>query len=87
MTRLPLILALPLFAAGCVGITLPGTEPEPPAPPPPEVLSALPSGTAPSVAFQNTDGCWLFSIEAKDPPSGFYVTDDAGQPICTPAPE
>ncbi|NDU99724.1 hypothetical protein [Pseudoroseicyclus tamaricis] len=89
------LLLLPLLAAACGTVEtgavdlsfIPGIEPptpEPPPPPPPQVVAALPAGTPDSVAFQNTDGCWLFSIEDKDPPSGFYVTDDAGQPICTP---
>ncbi|MGZ9812139.1 hypothetical protein ACXN5S_16880 [Pseudoroseicyclus sp. H15] len=83
-------LLLPLALAACASIdlsALPGIEPatpEPPPPPPAEVTAALPAGTPNSVTFQNTDGCWLFSIERKDPPSGFYVRDEAGNPICTP---
>lgn len=49
---------------------------------PPEVASVLPPGTPVSSVFQNTDGCYLFSIERTDPPSGFQVRDANGIPIC-----
>jgi hypothetical protein len=62
-----------------------GNEPEvPPGPPPlpPAVAAVLPPGTPSSLVFQNIDGCYLFSVEVTDPPSGLPVTDAAGNPVC-----
>jgi hypothetical protein len=83
---LPLVL-LPLLAA-CETATIPGFEPPPP--PIPEALPAavaaeLPPGTPPSTVFQDSNGCYLFSIELTDPPSGFPVRDEAGTQICETA--
>lgn len=65
---------------------LPGTEPE--EPPvvtlPPEVAAVMPPGTPPtSVFLDEGTGCYLFSIEVTDPPSGYYVRDTNGNRICT----
>jgi hypothetical protein len=83
---LPLLL-LPL--AACDEATLAslesGTGPEAAAAPPalpPAVAAVLPPGTPASLVFQNVDGCYLFSVEVTDPPSGFPVTDAAGNPVC-----
>lgn len=59
-------------------------EPEPPAPPPvpARVLAALPPGIPESIVLRNTDGCYLYSVEVTDPPSGYPVRDAAGNPIC-----
>lgn len=91
MPRLLPLLLLPLLAACDPSMmpVLPGMEPaEPPPPPtlPPRVAAVLPPGTPVNTVFQNTDGCYLFSIERTDPPSGFPVRDAAGNPICETQP-
>lgn len=89
---LPLLL-LPLIAACDTGLAIPGivipgvtpaAEPVPELPPqlPVAVQAALPPGTPPTSVMQNADGCYLFSIERTEPPSGFPVRDAAGTPIC-----
>lgn len=91
--KLPVIL-LPLALAACDDATLaslniPGiTPPEPEVPVyPPEVIAALPPGAPPSVVIQNGDGCYLMSIEVTDPPSGFPLVDDNGNPVCEDDPD
>ena len=71
----------------------PGMEPPPPPEPPqlpPEVAAVMPPGTPASTVFvEPSTGCYLFSIEVTDPPTGHYVRDAAGNPICegdTPPP-
>ncbi|PYE84806.1 hypothetical protein [Pseudoroseicyclus aestuarii] len=86
LTQVLCLAALPLLA-GCdeMMTTMPGAQPAEPEGPPPlpaAVVAALPEGTPRSVVFQNTDGCWLFSIEETDPPSGYQIRDSAGTPIC-----
>ena len=63
-----------------------GTEPAAPEPLPPQVLAALPAGVPPTVAVRNGDGCYLLSVEVTDPPSGYPLTDAAGNPICDGTP-
>lgn len=87
MPRLLPLLFLPILAAcdPATMATLPGFEPpEPPPPPtlPAPVAAVLPPGTPVSTVFQDNDGCYLFSIELTDPPSGFPVRDDNGVQIC-----
>lgn len=88
MTRLLPLVLLPLLAA-CDAATIPGFEPPPPPPPqtlPAAVAAELPPGTPVSTVFQDNNGCYLFSIEVTDPPSGFPVRDASGTQICdTPA--
>lgn len=87
MPRLLPLVFLPLLAA-CDPALIPGYEPPPPPPPPvlpAAVIAELPSGTPPSTVFQDGNGCYLFSIELTDPPSGFPVRDAAGIQICEPA--
>ncbi|TNC52496.1 hypothetical protein FHG66_02890 [Rubellimicrobium rubrum] len=99
MTRLALLL-LP-FLAACAApgpdsrggddtsggfFGSPEAEAAAPEPLPPQVLAALPAGVPPSVAVRNGDGCYLLSIEVTDPPSGFPLTDAAGNQICDRSP-
>ncbi len=49
---------------------------------PPAVVAALPPGTPPALVFQNTDGCYLFSVEQTVPRSGYPVRNADGAPIC-----
>ncbi len=94
MIRLtPLFLTAMLAGCGAPIVIpfIPGAEvvPEgpPPLPPlPPEVATFLPPGTPPSVVFQDSTGCYLYSIEVTDPPSGFPVRDAAGNQICPGVP-
>jgi len=86
-------LALLAFVAACTDvIVIPGITPEPepvvelPPQLPVAVQSALPPGTPPNTVMQNADGCYLFSIEMTDPPSGFPVLDAGGNPICDAPP-
>jgi hypothetical protein len=60
---------------------LPGTEP-PPAVIPAQVAPFLPPGAPPNVVFQDNAGCYLYSIEVTNPPSGFPVRDAAGRQVC-----
>jgi hypothetical protein len=71
--------AYPVYVPG-----LPGQPAEPPgpAPLPPEVAAFLPPGTSPTVVFQDNNGCYLYSIEVTNPPSGFPLRDGANNPIC-----
>lgn len=87
MIRLtPILLAAAL--AGCVAPPSPeGTPPFPgtPAPPPAvpaQVAPFLPPGAPPSVLIKDNAGCYLYSIEVTDPPSGYPVRDAAGRQIC-----
>ncbi len=61
--------------------TLPGSTPEP-AVVPAQVAPFLPPGASPNVVFQDYAGCYLYSIEVTDPPSGFPVRDAAGRQVC-----
>jgi len=88
----PVLLLLPLiFLAACdtaameaMNVAL-GNETEPPPGPlplPPEVVGVLPPGAAPSLVFTDGNGCYLFSVERTDPPSGYPLRDAAGNQIC-----
>jgi hypothetical protein len=75
--------------AGCTAPVLldgipaqPGTEPPPPPVVPVQVAPFLPPGTPPNVVFQDNAGCYLYSIEVTNPPSGFPVRDAAGRQVC-----
>lgn len=81
MSRYSYLLMLPLVAA-CAVTPPPGSDQDIPPTLPPQVASVLPPGTPVSSVFQNTDGCYLFSIERTDPLSGFQVRDADGNPIC-----
>ncbi|GGL69509.1 hypothetical protein [Wenxinia marina] len=95
MTRF-LPLALVALLAGCAGgiqDTLNGifppeepAEPPPPPPLPPQVVAALPPGAPQTTVIKNADGCYLFTVEATVPPSGYLIRDAAGNPICDGAP-
>jgi hypothetical protein len=85
--RLTPLLFVAALSACTEAIVIPGmpgplVEPEAPAPLPPEVAAFLPPGTSPTVVFQDNNGCYLYSIEVTDPPSGFPVRDGANNPIC-----
>ena len=93
MTRLAPLALLPFLSACAVVTTdgtifIPGLTPEPeveaPPPLPANVVAALPPGTPPSVVLQDASGCYLFSIEATVPPSGYPLRDAAGNQICAP---
>lgn len=88
----PVLLLVPLiFLAACdpammedINVAL-GNEPEPPPGPPPlppQVISVLPPGTSPSLVFTDGQGCYLFSVERTEPPSGYPLRDAAGNQIC-----
>lgn len=87
MIRLTLFL-LTAALAGCTvpalpgGTALPGTEPPPPPVVPAQVAPFLPPGAPPSVIIKDNAGCYLYSIEVTDPPSGFPVRDAAGRQVC-----
>ncbi|ADO42156.1 hypothetical protein [Ketogulonicigenium vulgare] len=70
---------LPLLA-GCVVIQ--PAVPREPEPLPANVAAALPAGAPESVVIQNSDGCYLYSVEVTTPPSGYPLRDGAGNPIC-----
>jgi hypothetical protein len=87
----PVLLLLPFLLAACDPAAMTelnqalGIEPEtPPGPPPlpPTVAAVLPPGANPALVFQDNAGCYLFSVEVTDPPSGFPLFDAAGNPIC-----
>lgn len=87
MVRILPVFALALLAA-CDESMMPlvqGAEPEPVViTMPPEVAAVMPPGAPPTSVFvEETSGCYLFSIEATDPPSGYYVRDSSGNRICT----
>jgi hypothetical protein len=78
-----------LLSAALAGCTVPGIlpDPAPATPPAPAVVPAqvapfLPPGAPPNVVFQDGQGCYLYSIEVTDPPSGFPVRDAAGNQVC-----
>lgn len=84
-------LLLTVLLAGCGAPIVNPFMPEPaepaaPVPLPPEVASFVPAGTPSSVVFQDPNGCYLYSIEVTDPPSGFPLRDGAGQQICPGVP-
>lgn len=91
---LPLIL-LPCLAA-CArgdapfpfagGIFDRAPEPEAPPPLPAAVTAALPPGVPTSVVLQDAGGCYLYSIERTEPPSGYPLRDALGNPICEGGP-
>lgn len=77
--------------AGCTapvipGVTPPAEEAAVPAPLPVEVVPFVPPGTPSTVIFQDNAGCYLYSIERTDPPSGFPVRDAAGRQVCAGQP-
>jgi hypothetical protein len=86
------LLLLPLLAAcaepGEEGrspfdiFSAPPAEEAAPEPLPPTVAAALPPGVPSSVVLQDAAGCYLYSVEVTDPPSGFPLRDLAGNPIC-----
>ncbi|MCC7320605.1 MAG: hypothetical protein IT542_06455 [Rubellimicrobium sp.] len=90
---LPLVL-LPFLAACAEDFVLPpelggpaaAPAPEGPQPVPPEVAPYLPPGVPGSLVMIDVNGCYVFSVEQTDPPSGFPVRDHNGNQIC-PAPQ
>ncbi len=92
MSRLTPFLLTALLAGCSAPLYLPGVTPPPdaapaaPAPLPVEVVPFLPPGTPSSVVFQDAAGCYLYSIEATNPPSGFPVRDAAGRQVCAGQP-
>ena len=76
--------ALPLMSA-CVVATSAPEEPAgpPPAPPLPiEVIEALPPGAPTQTVILAPDGCYIFTVEVTDPPSGYPVRTPDGTPLC-----
>ncbi|CAA9428026.1 MAG: hypothetical protein AVDCRST_MAG15-2660 [uncultured Rubellimicrobium sp.] len=97
MTRLSLLLALPLLAAcaapprdsetppagNITSLFRPASAtPEVPPPLPPQVVAALPPGVPQSVVQPGPNGCYLIAIEVTDPPSGYPLRDTSGNPVC-----
>lgn len=88
MTRLTPFLLIAALAGCTAPLYIPGVTPPPedvaagPVPVPVEVAPFLPPGTPGSVVFQDAAGCYLYSIERTDPPSGFPVRDAAGRQVC-----
>ena len=84
---------LPLLAVVALGACdpslmppMPGAEPDEPEvlTLPPDVAAVMPPGAPPTSVFVDEgSGCYLFSIEVTDPPSGYYVRDANGERICT----
>ncbi|MBM1280686.1 hypothetical protein JQU41_18345 [Ponticoccus sp. SC6-36] len=88
MVRILPIAAFALLAACDPSMMPPVPGAEPPEPEvltlPPEVAAVMPPGAPPTSVFvDDSTGCYLFSIEATDPPSGYYVRDANGNRICT----
>jgi len=92
VTRLLPLALLPLLAA-CAGGTTPGlplwpgAEPEAaadagPPPVPPEVAPYLPPGVPGTLVMRDINGCYVFTIEETDPPTGFPVRDNHGNQVC-----
>jgi hypothetical protein len=91
VTRLTPFLLIAALAGCAAPVYIPGVTPPPaevaaPAIVPPEVAPFLPPGTPPSVVFQDPAGCYLYSIERTNPPSGFPVRDAAGNQVCAGRP-
>lgn len=91
MTRLTPFLLIAALAGCTAPVYIPGVTPLPeeaaaPAVIPSEVAPFLPPGTPASVVFQDPAGCYLYSIERTDPPSGFPVRDAAGNQVCAGRP-
>ena len=97
---LPLCLILPALLSACAAPDgdsdrpFPGLFPtreseDPPAPPPlpASVQAALPPGVPSSLVLLAPDGCYIYSVERTDPPSGYPVRDAAGNRICEGGPE
>ncbi|MBW7922039.1 MAG: hypothetical protein H3C51_08060 [Rubellimicrobium sp.] len=91
MTRLLPLALLPLLAACADGapLGLPfgsadagATADEGPVPVPPEVAPYLPPGVPGTLVMRDANGCYLFTIEETDPPSGFPVRDSHGNQVC-----
>ena len=91
MIRLILSLACVASLAACddaafselgTSLGLPGAEPPPPPQLPVEVVRALPPGAPQSTVLLNGDGCYIFTVELTDPPSGYPVRDASGTPLC-----
>ena len=97
MTRLSLLLALPLLAAcaapprdaeapqagNLTSLFRPASAtPEVPPPLPPQVVAALPPGVPQAVVQPGPNGCYLIAIEVTDPPSGYPLRDTFGNPVC-----
>lgn len=60
--------------------------PPEPEPLPPNVLAALPPGVPSSVVLEDGNGCYLYSIERTDPPSGYPLRDAQGNQVCEGGP-
>lgn len=87
---LPLAL-LPLLAACAEGTAtdlpfgLGGPDPaieEGPPPLPPEVAPYMPPGVPGTLIRTGVNGCYVFSVEETDPPTGFPVRDNQGNQVC-----
>lgn len=87
---LPLVL-LPLVAACTEGapVDLPfglggpdAAAEEGPPPLPPEVAPYMPPGVPGSLVMIDINGCYVFSVEATDPPVGFPIRDNRGNQVC-----
>ena len=49
---------------------------------PPEIIAALPEGVPPAIVFLAVDGCYAYSIEVSEPPTGFPLYGRDGERIC-----
>lgn len=87
MRLFPLAL-LPLLAA-CgevfpTGLPAGPDAPEPAGPPPvpAEVAPYLPPGVPGTLVMRDVNGCYVFTVEETDPPTGFPVRDHSGNQVC-----
>lgn len=88
---LPLLL-LPLLAACAEGapVGLPfglggpdaADVEEGPPPLPAEVVPYMPPGVPGSLVMTDVNGCYVFSVEETDPPTGFAIRDSRGNQVC-----
>lgn len=53
-----------------------------PLPLPPEVAPYMPPGVPGTLVMRDVNGCYVFTIEETDPPTGFPIRDNQGNQVC-----